>query len=336
MNLPVQFLFPAAALAVAGIGLFLLWARTRRQPRVKHSQVDIHKNLTGFPLLGWLPTLFFFCFIASLSGLCAWAVFKVDTEEKRIESRDALLAVDFSGSMGGIISAGPPEGLEWPVDKGQFRRIDLAQWAVKQFVAKRQGDRVGLMVFDDATYKHWPMTDDLKIILRKADLIGQATGGGTNFQGPTEHDKRFGPIQAAIEHFKEYGKAKTKVLILVTDGEAPISDQRMQELIAQMKEVGGKIYVLGIGEDWTNPSSFSAGQTEPIRKLVAALGGKCFAVGDAKQMAEAVSFVDQLEKSQVVIQRKTDYPDAYQYFAAASVISLLLLAASVLITREIV
>lgn len=332
MNLPFTFLYPVAAIAVGLLGVLLLWARGRRQPSVKHSQVGMHDNLGGFPLLGWLPTVFSVCFLLSLAGLFAWAVLAVDIEEKRIDTRDNLLAVDFSGSMGGAIS--PPEGLEWPADKGQFRRIDAARWAVQLFVPKRTGDRVGLMVFDDATYKHWPMTDDLKIIMRKSELIGQTVGGGTNLQGPTQTDRRWGPIQAAIDHFKEYGKAKSKVLILVTDGEAPISEQRMQELIAQMKEVGGKIYVLGIGESWTNNSGFAGSQTEPLRKLVEALGGKCFAVSDAQQMAEALVVVDQLEKSQVVLERKTDHKDAYQYFAAASVISLLLLSLSVLITRE--
>jgi hypothetical protein len=170
------------------------------------------------------------------------------------------------------------------------------------------------------------MTDDLKIIMRKADLISKHVGGGTDFEGPN------GPIQAAIDHFKEYGQAKTKVLIMVTDGDAPIGDQRMEELTAQMKALGGKIYVLGVGEDWTTEGRTAI---EPIKKLVANLGGKCFAVGDAKQMTEALQVVDSLEKSQIAIEHTTTFRDAYQYFAAAAVISILLLAASVLITREV-
>jgi Ca-activated chloride channel family protein len=198
------------------------------------------------------------------------------------------------------------------------------------FTARRQGDRVGLMVFDTRTYKHWPLTDDLKIILRKAKLISKHVGGGTDFEGPE------GPIQSAIEHFKDYGKAKTKVLIFVTDGEAPIDDERMEELVSQMKEIGGKIYVLGVGEDWTDPNSSSASQTEPLKKLVSRLGGKCFAVGDAKQMQEALLVVDELEKSRISTEHSTTFRDAYQYFAAAAVVSLALLSLSVLVTREVI
>lgn len=329
MHVPI-FLHPVIGIVTGIIGLGVLWARSRRQPAVQHSQVGIHSNLRSFPLLGWLPTMFYLCFIASLAGLLAWPVFKESVEQRHVETRDVLLSVDQSGSMGGAIQGGPPQDLNWPPDKGSFRRLDLAQYAVQLFVSKRAGDRVGLTVFDDKTYRHYPMTDDLKIIIRKAELISKNTGGGTNFEGPT------GPIATAIEHFRTWGKAKTKVLILVTDGEAPISDERMAELVKDMKSVGGKIYVLGIGEDWTNPSEFTNSQTEPLRKIVAALGGKCFAVGDAKQMQEALSVVDQLEKSQVVLERSTVYQDAYQYFAAASVLSLLLLAAAVLVTRELV
>ena len=326
MHLPFTFMYPIAFAVVGVVGLGLLWARSRRQPAVQHSKVDIHKNLKSFPVLGWLPTLFYSCFVISLAGLLAFAVLPKNEQKDVVETRDVLISVDRSGSMGGAIQAGPPEGLEWPAERGTFRRLDLAQWAVQVFVAKRQGDRVGLTVFDDKTYRHYPMTTKLSIIIRKAELISKDTGGGTNFESPT------GPIATTIQHFQQFGQAKTKVLILVTDGEAPISDERMDELEKQMKAVGGKIYVLGIGEDWTNASPSS--QTEPIKKLVARLGGKCFAVGDAKQMAEALAVVDQLEKSQVVQTTSTTFQDAYQYFAAASVISLLLLACAVLVTRE--
>lgn len=329
MQLPVTFLYPVAALVTAILGLGILWARSRRQPAVQHSQVGIHRNLKSFPIVGWLPTVFYSCFIVAMAGLFAWAVLPEDVEKHVADTRDVLISVDQSGSMGSPLAGGPPQGLEWPADRGQFRKIDLAEWAVQVFVPRRQGDRVGLTVFDDNTYRHWPMTDHLKIIIRKSKLLSKGSGGGTNFEGPT------GPIQTAIEHFKVWGKAKTKVLILVTDGEAPISDQRMEELTAQMKALGGKIYVLGIGDDWTNPSSYAASQTEPIKKLVAALGGKCFAVGDAKQMAEALAVVDQLEKSQVVLERSTTFQDAYQYFAAASFISLVLVALAVFVTREV-
>lgn len=186
MHLPIQFLHPAVGIAVCLVGLVLLWTRSRRQPAVVHSQVDIHKNLKGFPMVGRLPTLFFLCFVVSLAGLLAWPVRPEDKEKRYMDTRDNIIAVDISGSMGSAIQGGAPEGLDWPSDKGSFRRLDLAQYAVQLFVAKRQGDRVGLMVFDDATYKHWPLTDDLKIIIRKSELISKTVGGGTNFEGPTE------------------------------------------------------------------------------------------------------------------------------------------------------
>lgn len=334
MHFPFTFLYPAAFL-LSLVGLGLLWARSRRQPAVMHSQVDIHKNLKSIPLLGWLPTLTYLMFIVSLSALLAWAVKPEDVEKKFLDTRDIIIAVDMSGSMGGAIPGGAPKDLDWPADKGAFRRLDLAQYAVKTFVSKREGDRVALMMFDDSTYKHWPLTDDLKIIMRKAELVSKTVGGGTNFEGPTESDQRWGPIQTAIQHFNEYGQVRTKVLIMVTDGDSPISDERMEELSAQMKAIGGKIYVLGVGEDWTNPNPNSH-STDPLRKLVAGLGGKCFAVGDSKQMQEAINVVNSLEKSQMVLERTTTYKDAYQYFAAASVFSLVLLALAVLVTREVV
>lgn len=335
--LPFTFVYPMA-LALAVIVLPLLWLRRRRQPAVGHSEVGLHKNLRRTPIIGWLPSILFAGMLLAMIGSIAKPVVPEQHEHRTMDTRDIVVAVDISGSMmSGSIPGGPPEDTTWkPENPGaNYRPIDSAQDAVMKFVPSRKGDRVGLFLFDDQTYYAWPMTDDLRIVLRHAMRLHKYNGGGTNFEGPTESDPRVGPIHAAGEHFKDYGKARTKVLILVTDGEAPISDKRMEELTAMMEALGGKVYVLGIGSSWTQPGSPAGSMTAPIKALVERNKGKWFAVGDSKQMQEAMQAVDQLEKSQIQIEQLTTYRPIYHYFILAAIVQLVLFLGSVYLTREV-
>ncbi|MBY0552020.1 MAG: VWA domain-containing protein [Candidatus Obscuribacterales bacterium] len=328
--LPFTFVYPALLL-VAAVVLPLVWLRRRRQPTVGHSEVSIQKNLKSFHLLGWLPTILFSGFMLAMIGSLARPVVPEEHEHRSMDTRDIVLAVDISGSMSSGNVGQPPENTSWKppaTGNGSYRPLDAAQDAVLQFVPGRQGDRVGLFFFDDQAYYAWPMTDDLKVILKHALRIHKFNGSGTNFEGPTDSDPRSGPIQAALDHWRDYGKAKSKVLIMVTDGEAPISEKRFEEMAAAMDAVGGKIYVLGIGSSWSNPES-------PIRKLVERVGGKCFSATDSKQMLEAFATIDQLEKSQIKVETLTTYRDIYHYFVVAAVVLLILYLGSLVLTREV-
>ena len=315
----VRFLAKAMlALCLVSIGLTLI--RRWRQPAELVTSLSIQKNLPRFSALGMVSQTLFLLALVFTNLWLAEPVIPVLYETTTKETRDIFIAVDKSGSMDmPILDA---EG------NSQGRKIDAAAQAVKFFVERRQGDRVGLAVFDDNTYMHWPMTDNLQTILKKADLIAAYAGGGTNFESPT------GPIQTAINHWREYGKAKSKVLIMVSDGEAPIGDERMIELTNQMKELGGKIYLIGVGETWTDPAKAEETQVQAIKKLVAGLNGRIFAAADKQQMLDAVSTIDALEKSQVEIEVTTTYRDVSRYFALAACLFLLLFLASVALTGE--
>jgi Ca-activated chloride channel homolog len=211
-----------------------------------------------------------------------------------------------------------------------LQRIDVAQETIKNFAERRKGDRVALLVFDDDTYYHWPLTTDLKIIERKSQLLNKRSGGGTNFDGPSESSRGMGPLQASINHFKELGQAKTKVLVMVTDGESNISPTRFEELASQMEAMGVKIYVLGIGESWVNNGSM----TMDLRRFVDRLGGTVIPVGDAVQMRTAFDTIDKLELSKVELEKSVSYREIYHYFLVLSVALFLLYLGFTALTRE--
>lgn len=325
----VSFLYWYVALGFAALTPVLLRFRRRNQPVLINPSLPAQKNLRKIAWVGYMPAVFFAGFLLALGATLSRPVVQEVHETRVVETRDIGIEVDISGSMDGKdVGNGPPD---WPADK-PYSRLDAARDALRYFVPKREGDRIFIGIFNDKAFMHWPLTDDIKVINTKVELINKFTAGGTNFQGPTQGEKNTGPIQAALNHWKEYGKAKTKVLVMVTDGEAPISDERMDEIVRDYKAVGAKIYVLGIGPEWTTDKPSSG--LDPIKKLVAALGGKCFAAGDLKQVQAAIDEINTLEKSHVELERSATYRDVYSPFAALAAILLVLFMASIVVTRE--
>lgn len=313
-------LLAKAMLWLGFFSLLLVWMRRWRQPAEHIPTASVQKKLPAPPVLSFIPQASFLLALLTINVWLADPVIPVVNETRTIETRDIFVAVDKSGSMDTIIT--DAQG------NGEGRRIEAAAQACNFFVSRRQGDRVGLAVFDDNTYMHWPMTDDLSIILTKTALIPNHVSGGTNIEGPT------GPIQTVIEHWKEYGKATTKVLILVSDGDAPLSEERIAKLTEEMSALGGKLYLLGVGETWSAADKADADKTAPLRKLVDNLGGKVFAVADAQQMLDAVAAIDQLEKSNVKVETSETFSNISHYFGLASCIFMFLFIASVALTRE--
>jgi len=315
----------------------LLWLRRRRQSALGHSQVDAHKDLRSFSTLGWVPALVFVLAWTALCIALARPLLPETNEKRTIQTRDFVVSTDISGSMFTTINdpaqstfAGGQPGSPTGDGNRRLQRIDVAQEAIKVFVAQRKGDRVGLLVFDDDTYYHWPLTDDLKIIDRKGQLLNKRSGGGTNFEGPSDSYRGMGPLQASINHFKEMGKAKTKVMIMVTDGESSISPKRFEELAVQMEQLGVKIYVLGVGEGWVNNSSM----TQDLRRFVERLNGTVIVVGDAQQMRDGFAKINELEVSAVTLEKSVSYKDIYFVFLAASAVLWLIYLASTALFRE--
>lgn len=322
-----------------------LWLRKKRQVITEHPQVSLHLNLRSIPLIGRLPGTFLALALLCLVLSLAKPVLPKVNEMRVIETRDILIAIDISGSMDAMVAPQvPADAVILPPQRqtaggiilpGPYRRIDAAADAAWKFTDKRREDRVGLLVFNDDSYYHWPLTNDTKIILRKLRNVNSFTGGGTNFDGLGAFNQGKGPVFAGFEHFFKYGKAQTKVLIMVTDGESSINAERMERLEELMRSVGGKIYVLGVGESWTGSQNFSFDMTKDIRELVRRLNGQCFAAADASQMTAAFEAINNLEKSKVKLEQLRTYRDIYSWFLlAAALLFILYLASSALIGEE--
>ncbi len=189
-------------------------------------------------------------------------------------------------------------------------RIKLAQAAVLDFVRNRyiakENDRIAIMTFDIYQYWFWPLTDDLKIIYRNGKFISRVVGDGTNF-GSIDP----GPIDAAISQFDDMGKARSKVIIMVTDGEDEISEDAMKRLTDKMNSHGVHFYVVGVGETL-------ATQTVDVMRLADAVHGHVFRVEQAGDMQKVFQQIDELERSPIKVASTEKRDERFIYFAFAA------------------
>lgn len=207
-------------------------------------------------------------------------------------------------------------------EEGKIERFALARYAAAKFVQSRiesskdalkrnlQGDRVGIGTFSDDVFPAYPLTSELSIPLKKIEqLFGVTSGGGTNFEGPTPGNPRIGAFQYSINEFKRWGlpSVKTKVMILVSDGDAGISPERHQKLVEAMKSQNLEIHVYalvcGAKTQVDNES------TKSVRKLIAEVNpddalrpefkNAVIWAGDGIAMQNAFDLINRLEKSVV-------------------------------------
>lgn len=336
----------------------LLWWKLRNRHFVGHSNTQLlqHREGIGSRVILAIPaTLFSIAYVLIVIGLARPQESHIEGQEV-IKTRDILMTTDISGSMGTPFGGEipPPEKGNTELDKelpaimkvrppdknGQFsnqnpqggapvgqRRIDAAQAAIMRFIRNRfiaqQSDRIAIMSFDTEPHWSWPLTDDLKMIYRKGIFVDQGLGGGTNFG-----DMEPGPIDAAAQHFDERGKAATRVLIMITDGEDRISPSTFERLRKLINDRGIRFYIIGVGETL-------ARRDVDIIRFANEVGGQVFRVENATDLASCFDTIDKMERSEIKVQTTIGFHDVfYRYVLVALVVFLLgAMAEAYIVTR---
>ncbi len=200
----------------------------------------------------------------------------VEPPIQRIRSgRDLLLALDISQSM---------ESRDFPDPGGQkIPRVDAVKKVVEGFIGKRQGDRIGLIVFGGAAYPQVPLTLDhvtCRIMLEQTQ-VGMA--GPQTVIGDA--------VGLAIKEFSR-SRVKERVLILLTDGNdtgSRMPPLKAAEIAAQQ---GVVIHTIGIGD----PDARGEDKVDyaTLQKMAAATGGRFFRGDDERQLEQVYATLDRL------------------------------------------
>jgi Ca-activated chloride channel homolog len=202
------------------------------------------------------------------------------------EGRDLMIAVDLSGSM---------KIDDMQVKGQQVDRLVMIKYVLGDFIKRRVGDRLGLILFADTAYLQAPLTydrDTVEELLQEAQigLVGEQTAIGD-------------AIGLTIKRFETKSNSN-KVLILLTDGQntaGNISPAQANELAINN---GVTIYTIGVGADkMLVQSFFGTRQVNPsaeldedmLSKIAESTGGQYFRARDAKSLEQIYATLDELE-----------------------------------------
>ena len=213
------------------------------------------------------------------------------------EGRDMMLAVDLSGSMG---EADMELGGR-PVD-----RLTAAKAVLADFLERRAGDRVGLVVFGERAYALTPMTRDLASVAAQLDdsvvaLAGRETAIGDAIGLAT---KRLVAARESASAPDDGTERQAQVLVLLTDGvnTAGVLDPRKAAEVA--RDAGVRIHAIGFGTEAGEMSLFgfslpapggAAIDEEALQYVAETTGGRYFRARDAQALAGIYAELDRIE-----------------------------------------
>jgi len=240
-----------------------------------------------------------------------------------VAGRNLMLAVDLSGSM---------DQKDFEMAGRRVDRLTATKAVASDFIARREGDRIGLILFGERAYLQVPLTldrDTVKILLLEAEigLAGEKTAIG---------DAITLAVRRVHEQKKDVGE---QVLVLLTDGANTAGEVQPLKAAELAQQVGLRIYTIGIGAESMDVSSLVGGRRAinpsadldeaTLTQIAQLTGGRYFRATDTASLQDIYALVDELEP---VEEPESGFRPVKSYYfwplgAALGLVGLLCLAA---------
>ncbi len=305
-------------LLLPGAIAWFLWKRKQQSATLKISSLKGFQGSNSF-LAKLKPMLFVLRLLALSSLIVAMArprTVDVSNKTKTTKGIDIVIAVDVSGSM--LAKDLVPN------------RMEALKRVASNFVEERPNDRIGLVVYASEAYTKTPVTSDKAIVLdainsiKYDNVLQDGTGIGMG-------------LTTAVNRLKD-SKAKSKVVILLTDGvnNAGFIEPETASDIAE--QYGIKVYTIGIGTNGMAEFPYAIApngqflfrmmQVEIDEKLLQSIarktGGKYFRATSNSKLAKIYDEINKLETTEIEELRFYDYDEKYRPFVYIAGILLLL------------
>lgn len=306
----LKFGHPWLLFLLSLIPLYLIWeliCNNRRRNYLPHSRVKQLKILAHkqFPYRYLFPVLrsliLFFLIIAIAEP--RWGTKSRDLSNKGV---DIVMAIDISGSM-------------LAMDFAPQNRLSAAVSVAKDFVKKRPNDRFGLVAFSEYALTQVPLTFDHLAMLNslnnlKVNEEASATALGMG-------------LAKAVARLKN-STAKSRVIILITDGVSNTGEIDPLTAAEMAKELGIKVYPIGVGSKGLVPFPYSDPifgnryiktiidlDMDTLNKIASTTGtGKAALATDAKGLTDIMDKIDRLEKTRFTTQFRYNYSEQFMPF----------------------
>lgn len=313
----IHFAYPALLWLLVLIPVLVAWYRARG--RRQQSSFTISTTTIYRPVNTWRSALQHLPFALRLVALAllivALARPQSSNQEQKAEGEgiDIMLCIDVSGSM--------------LAEDFLPNRLEAAKEVAARFVQGRPTDRMGLVIFAGEPFTQCPLTSDQGVLLSQIYNIrsgmlqdGTAIGSG---------------LATSVERLKK-SESKSKVVILLTDGEnnGGIIPPATAKEIA--KAFGIKVYTIGVGTEGyaLMPQQTLTGVVRSREKvnidekllteIATETGGRYYRAKDNEGLTSVYAEIDQLEKSKIERTTFTRYAEEFYPFALAAVLLLLI------------
>src|SRR3954469_10320244 len=296
------------------------WWRTRRRPPRLRLGMPALAFLADRPRsrrAQWTPLLQVLRISAMLLFVVALARPQVprDIREIRLRSRNMMLALDISSSM----KAG---------DFQPGNRLSVARKIVTNFVQRRNGDLVGLVLFAGRAFLQAPLTPDLALlekILARVDigLLPDGTAIGT-------------ALALSLGQLKDL-PVKASTIVLITDGANNTGQPTPLVAAEAARTLGIRIQAIGLSTLDTSSVALNGvwrvGRTAPrltgrdeaaLQRIAERTGGRYYRATDPEALQGIMSEIDRLERSEVHVAEIRDFRELYPLFLLPALLLLLL------------
>ncbi len=233
-----------------------------------------------------------------------------------VEGRDLMMAVDVSGSM---------QEKDMKINGREVDRLTMIKYVAGDFIQRRKGDRIGLILFGQQAYLQTPLSFDRKTVKTLLDeaiigIAGKATAIGD-------------AIGLAVKRVRKTSD-NNRILILLTDGQNTAGEIQPLKAAELAQKEGLKIYTIGIGADEVyRRTIFGNRRVNPsldldeatLRKIAQMTGGKYFRARNTKDLNTIYAMLDELEPLAKEDQFYRPTEDLFYYPLALSMLLLLTL-----------
>ena len=301
---------------------YLIWYlmyRKKSEPTIRMSDTRAYRyaprswRVTLMPLQLLLRLAVFVLLVLVLARPQTQNSWKNET----MEGIDIMLAMDVSTSM--------------LAEDLKPNRIEAAKHVAADFIIGRPNDNIGLTIFAGEAFTQCPMTIDHASLLNllnnvRTDIAQRLIEDGTAIGMG---------LANAVSRLKE-SKAKSKVVILLTDGSNNRGDLSPMTAAEIAKSFGIRVYTIGVGTNKVAPYPMPVAggvqyinipveiDTKMLSDIAAATEGDFYRATNNKELQQIYKEIDKLEKSKLNVKKFSKRYEAYQPYAIAAVILLLL------------
>ncbi len=234
---------------------------------------------------------------------------------------DIVVALDLSSSM---------SSEDFELRGKRVDRLTIAKDVLRQFVAKRPNDRIGLVAFAAQSYIAAPLTLDHDFLLENLDRLEIAA--------PDKDGTAIGSaLTAALNRLREV-KSKSKIVVLMTDGQNNAGKVPPLTAAEAAETLKVKTYTIGVGTRGMAPFPYAIDpwgvkqytqrpvdiDEETLKKIAQRTGGKYYRADKTETLRSIYDEIDRLEKTEIEVKKYQRYQELFAWVALPGLTLLLL------------